>query len=127
MESSGTNNEDFGGPLKGGPICLWTNTAERPDNEYAGSAVLNHGAEYALGNEPLRMVDGFAATTTTSLGSDPNFYCGLLVDVAPGRALYATYDNPRKDSPGMNRQTACGNAQKLAGAMLTTLRAQQGR
>jgi len=126
LDPGDSSHENFGGPVQG-PVCVWTNTPKTPDNEYSGAAILNHGAEYALGAEALRTVDGFAATTTTSIGSDPNFYCGLLVDVAPGQALNATYDNPAKDYPGMNRQLACGKAQELAESMLTTLRAQQNR
>lgn len=106
-----------------GPGCLWSNFPAKPDNGYSGSAVLNHGAEYALGREPLRSIDGFAATTTTSTGSDPNYYCAVMVDVAPGQALGADYDNLSKDYPGMNRKLACDKAMKLAAAMLTTLRA----
>jgi len=78
------DNENFGGPLQG-PSCYWSNTPASPDNTYTGGPVLNHGADFALGAEPLHSVDGFAATTTTSTGSDPNFYCGILVDVAPGK------------------------------------------
>jgi hypothetical protein len=119
-------NTDFGGPLQGAD-CVWSNLPKSPDNAFTGGPVTNHGAEFALGKEPLRTVDGFAATTTTSLGSDPNFYCLMLVDVAPGQALAAGYGNGAKDYPGMNHQLACDKAQQLAGAMLQTLRAQQGR
>jgi hypothetical protein len=121
-----SSGENFGGPLQG-KVCVWTSRATAPDNEYSGAVILNHGAEYALGTEPMRSVDGFAATTTTSMGSDPNFYCGLLVDVAAGQALSATYDNPAKDAPGMTRALACDKAQQLATALLSTLRAQQNK
>jgi hypothetical protein len=120
VQGSGTSDEDFGGPLQGGPICLWVNTAEKPDNEYTGSAVLNHGAEYALGNEPLRMVDGFAATTTTSVGSDPNYYCGLLVR-QPAQGL------PRYEPPDRLRQRPeargghVDNASRPAGSVRTAV------
>jgi len=126
LNPGSSTGENFGGPLRG-TVCVWTSNASALDNEYTGGAVLNHGAEYALGTEPVRTVDGFAATTTTSMGSDPNFYCGLLVDVAPGQALSATYDNPAKDAPGMTRAQACDKAQQLATAMLTTLRIQQNK
>jgi Protein of unknown function (DUF3558) len=112
-------------PLQG-LSCGWAGSF-RPDNGYIGGAVLNHGAEFALSAEPVRSVGGFAATTTTSTGSDPNFFCGLLVDVAPGQALSAAYANNAHDYPGMNRQLACGKAQKLANDMLGTLRAQEHR
>jgi hypothetical protein len=116
-----TNGENYGGPIQG-PVCVWTNLPESPENGYTGGAILNHGAEYALGREPLRFVDGFAATTTGSIGTDPNHYCGMLVDVAPGQALSAAYDNNSKDYPGMNHQLACDKAQQLASDMLSTLR-----
>lgn len=111
-----------GTPIQG-PGCDWSNFPGHPDNSFGGTAVLNHGAEYALGREPLRSVDGFAATTTTSTGSDPKYYCVVLVDVAPGQALGADYDNLSKDYPGMNRELACDKAMRLAAAMLATLRA----
>jgi len=46
----------------------------------------------------------------------------MLVDVAPGQALSAAYDNNAKDYPGMNHQLACDKAQQLASYMLSTLR-----
>jgi len=110
-----------------GPSCTWLGVAEHPDNGYTGGLVLNHGAEFALGGEPLRSVDGFAATTITSTGSDPNYFCGVLIDIAPGKALDADYSNDAKDYPRMNRQLACSKALDAAAAMLTTLRAQQNR
>ncbi|HWN33237.1 MAG TPA: DUF3558 family protein, partial [Pseudonocardia sp.] len=116
-----SNGEDYGGPLKG-PVCVWANLPRHPDNSYGGGAILNQGAEYALGLEPLRTVDGFAATTTGSVGTDPTYYCGLLVDVAPGQALSASYGNDSHDYPGMNHQLACDKAQQLASEMLSTLR-----
>jgi hypothetical protein len=84
--------------------------------------VLGQGADYALGREPLRTVSGFAATTTGSTGSDPSYYCLMLVDVAPGQSLVASYDNGARDYPGMNHQLACDKAQQLAMGMLSTLR-----
>ena len=103
-------------------MCVWANLPRHPDNSYGGGAILNQGAEYALGLEPLRTVDGFAATTTGSVGTDPTYYCGLLVDVAPGQALSASYGNDSHDYPGMNHQLACDKAQQLASEMLSTLR-----
>ena len=84
--------------------------------------MLAQGAEYALGLEPLRSVDGFAATTTGSVGSDPAYYCLMLVDVEPGQSLLAQYGNNSHDYAGMNHQLACDKAQQLASDMLTTLR-----
>ncbi|HEY2099757.1 MAG TPA: DUF3558 domain-containing protein [Pseudonocardia sp.] len=121
-----TNSEDYGGPLKG-RMCVWSNLPDSPDNAYTGGAILNHGAEFASGLEPLRMVDGFAATTTGSTGTDPTYYCGMLVDVAPGQALSAAYANDSHNYPGMNHQLACDKAQQLASDMLSTLRASKQR
>jgi hypothetical protein len=118
--------KSYGGPLQG-PVCAWTNTPNHPDNTYAGGTILNHGAEYALGLEPTRSVDGFAATTTGSTGSDPAYYCLILVDVAPGQSLSAAYSNIAKDYPGMNHQMACDQAQQLAGELLSTLRSTKRR
>jgi hypothetical protein len=114
--------EASSGPLRG-PSCTWDNFPKRPSNGYFGRAVLTSGAEFGLGSEPLRTVDGFAATTAGSTGTDPAYYCNMLVDVAPGQALGAQYDNNAHDYPGMNHQLACDKAQQLASAMLTTLRA----
>ena len=106
-----------------GDSCTWSNLPETPDNAYLGRTVLGQGAEYASGREPLRVVDGFAATTSGSTGTDPAHYCAVLVDVAPGQSLLAQYGNGRKDYPGMNHQLACDKAQQLASDMLGTLRA----
>jgi hypothetical protein len=114
--------EASSGPLRG-PSCSWDNFPQRPSNGYFGRAVLTQGAEFSLGLEPLRTVDGFAATTAGSTGSDSAYLCGILVDVAPGQSLFAQYDNNAKDYSGMNHQLACDKAQQLASAMLTTLRA----
>jgi len=124
--AAGTPGTDTTGPLQG-KVCTWMSTSMHPDQAYSGAAAIHQGAEFALGAEPLRTVGGFAATTTISTGSDPNYFCGLLVDVAPGQSLSAVYSNSSEDYPGMNRQVACGKAQQLAAAMLATLRAQQGR
>lgn len=118
---SGNSVASDSGPLQGS-ICVWLTFTKHPDNHWTGTTDLNQGAEYALGREPLRSVDGFAATTTTSLGSDPNYYCAVMVDVAPGQALGANYGNNAHDVPGMNRKVACDNAMRLASAMLATLR-----
>jgi len=48
----------------------------------------------------MRTVDGFAATTTGSTGSDPEYYCLMLVDVAQGQSLLAQYGNGARDYPG---------------------------
>jgi len=122
----GTPDTDQNGPLPG-KVCTWLGATLHPDQGYDVTLALTQGAEFALGGEPLRSVDGFAATTTTSIGSDPNYFCGLLVDVAPGQSLAADYSNNGHDYPGMNRELACYKAQQLAEAMLSTLRAQRHR
>jgi hypothetical protein len=108
-------------PLAGND-CAWSNLPERPSNAWLGRLVLGQGAEYAVGLEPLRTIDGFAATTTGSLGSDSTYYCLMLVDVARGQSLLAQYGNNAHDYPGMSHQLACDKAQQLASDMLSTLR-----
>lgn len=105
-----------------GASCLWLSLTQHPAEGYTATAVLNQGAEVALSAEPLRSVDGFAATTTTSVGSDPNHFCGLLVDLAPGQSLSATYSDITEEQTGLTREAACDKAQRLAEAMVTTLR-----
>jgi hypothetical protein len=119
--ASGSSVVHTSGPNQG-PACLWTTFAFHPDNGWTGGAILNHGVESGPDREPLRSLDGFAATTSSSPGSDPNYYCGVMVDVARGQALHATYSNESHDVPGMNRKMACDNAMRLASAMLATLR-----
>ena len=106
-----------------GAACLWLSLSQHPAEGYTATAALNQGAEVALSAEPLRSVDGFAATTTTSSGSDPRHFCGLLVDVARGQALSATYSDITQEQTALTRQAACDKAQRLAEAMVTTLRA----
>lgn len=114
---------DEGGSPVAGDMCLWSNFPRRPDNEWSATTVLHQGAEFALGKEPPRTVDGFAATSSGSSAADPARYCGMLVDVAPGQSLLVTYDNSRKDDPGLNHQLACDKAQRAAEMMITNLRA----
>ena len=118
--------ETAGGSL-GGDSCSWTNFPERPDLDWRGGATFKNGAELLFGREPLRTIDGYTATTTSSLATDPSYNCILLVDVAPGQALQVTFDNARKDYPGMNHVLACDKAEELATLMLANLRAQLNR
>jgi hypothetical protein len=46
-----------------------------------------------------------------------------LVDVAPGQSLSATYSDITEEQTGLTREAACDKAQRLAEAMVTTLRA----
>lgn len=48
----------------------------------------------------MRLVQGFAATSTTSIGSDPRWYCTMFVDIAPGQSLETDYNNATHDIPG---------------------------
>jgi hypothetical protein len=98
---------------------VWLSLSQHPAEGYTATAVLNQGAEVALSAEPLRSVDGFAATTTTSPGSSPRRFCGLLVDVAPGQALSVTYRDTQEQT-SLTFRAACDKAQRLAEAMLTT-------
>jgi len=80
-----------------GAACLWLTVEQHPAEGYTATAVLNQGAEVALSAEPLRSVDGFAATTTTSIGSDPRHFCGLLVD---GRSWAGPVRDLQRHHPG---------------------------
>lgn len=108
-----------------GAACEWSTTKAHQRIGYGGSLVTNRGAEYALGAEPLRAVGGYAATTTGSALSDPQWYCAMLVDVAPGQSLLVDYSVESEDVPGMTHQKACDNAQTAAGFMLANLKAAQ--
>lgn len=114
------------GPLQG-PTCGWPSLTGRPDNRWTGATILNHGAEYAAGKEPGRAVARFPAVTIVPAGTDPRYSCQILLDVAPGQALAAAYENHAHDAPGMNHQVACGKAQQLVTAMLGTLMGQKHR
>ncbi|MGQ0482924.1 MAG: DUF3558 domain-containing protein [Pseudonocardia sp.] len=118
---------DSGSGSLGGDACNWTNFPRKPDLDWAGGPTFKNGAELFYGREPLRTIDGFTATTSHSLATDPAYNCILLVDVAPGQALQVTFDNARKDFPGMNHTLACDKAQQVATYMLANLRAQLGR
>lgn len=118
---SGANDT---GPFHG-PTCTWLAVSPPPDDNYSATAILDHGVE--LGTQPTRSVAGYTATTTTSTGTDPNFFCGFLIDVADGQSLNVTYSNISQDDPPMNRQLACTKAQRLAEDLITTLRYQQGK
>lgn len=111
-------------PLQG-TGCIWSTTHSQQQVTYTAGLVTNRGAEFALGAEPLRTVDGYAATTTASALADPKWYCALLVDVAPGQSLLSNYSVDSEDIPSMTHVKACDNAQTAAGLMLDNLRAAQ--
>lgn len=116
------SSTDYGGPNKG-PSCAWLSLTPPPDYGYSARAVLNRGVDAVHSQEPPRVVDGFAAVTTGTIGTDPAIYCQIFLDLAPGKALTVTYDNDGHDIPGMNHQLACDKAQQAAALMLANLRA----
>ncbi|MGI8815551.1 MAG: DUF3558 family protein [Pseudonocardia sp.] len=116
-----------GGGLITGLSCAWSTTQTRPRSAIAGSLLTSPGAEFALGKDPMRFVQGFATTSTTSIGTDPRWYCTMFVDIGPGQSLKTDYDNSTQDIPGMNHDLACAKAQQLAEYMLTALKARQPR
>lgn len=111
-------------PLEG-TDCDWSTLGSRRRIGYSAGLLLNRGAEFALGSEPLRAVGGYAATSTSSALFDPQWHCYLLVDVGPGQSLLSDYSVETKDLPGMTHQRACDNAQTAAEYMLANLRAAQ--
>jgi hypothetical protein len=113
--------------LNQGPSCVWLNGPGTRANSYGATLVTNHNTAAWPSSEPVRLVDGYGARTGLAPGDNPNYECGLMVDIAPDRALYASYGNDTKDIPGMSRQVACANAQRLAEYLLTNLKAQRGR
>ncbi|HZZ50258.1 MAG TPA: DUF3558 family protein [Pseudonocardia sp.] len=117
----------YQGAANNGPNCAWTGLSGRPTSDYSGALVLDHGAAAAQGIEPSRQVGGFAAVLTAAPGFNPDYHCGLMVDVAPDQTLMAEYGNSTRDFPGMNRQLACDKAQQLAEMLLTNLRTRLGR
>ncbi|MBA2322797.1 MAG: DUF3558 family protein [Pseudonocardiales bacterium] len=123
---------ESGEPLQDGGLitgmsCSWRNFLKRPENAWVGGLLTSPGAEFALGKDPIRFVQGFATTSTTSIGTDPRWYCTMFVDIGPGQSLKTSYDNDSKDIPGMNHDLACAKAQQLAEYMLTALKARQPR
>jgi hypothetical protein len=113
---------DFGGPNKG-PGCTWSSLRMDPDYGYGTVFVLNRGVDAVHSKEPPRSIDGFGAVTTGTIGTDPNYYCQIFVDVAPNQAFSVSFDNNGKDVPGMNHQIACDKAQQAAELMLSNFRA----
>lgn len=112
-------------PLQG-TVCDWSNfPARRQSVDQSVSLLTNRGAEFALGGESLRAVEGYAATTTSSAIGKAQYECLLFVDVAPGRSMLSHYTNDSEDLPGMTHQKACDNAQTAAEFMLANLRAAQ--
>lgn len=113
--------EDYGGPNKG-PRCIWNSLTMHPDYGYAAGFVVNRGVDAVHSQEPPRTIAGFGAVTTGTIGTDPNMYCQVFVDVAPNQAFSVSFDNQSKDIPGMTHQVACDKAQQAAELMLTNFR-----
>jgi hypothetical protein len=116
------STNDFGGPNKG-PRCIWNSLTMDPDYGYGALFVVNRGVDAVHSQEPARTIAGFGAVTTGTIGTDPNYYCQIFVDVAPNQAFSVSFANNGKDIPGMNHQVACDKAQQAAELMLTNFRA----
>jgi hypothetical protein len=114
--------EDYGGPNKG-PRCIWNSLTTHPDYGYTAVFVVNRGVDAVHSQEPPRTIDGFGAVTTGTIGTDPNSYCQVFVDVAPDHAFSVSFSNLGNDIPGINHQVACDKAQQAAELMLTNFRA----
>lgn len=110
-----------------GSTCVWSGTNTRAAERWTGATILDHGAEAASGKGQVRGVNRFSAVVTSPNGTDPRSSCLVLVDVAPGQALAAAYQNDTPDAPGMSHQVACGRAQHLATTLLASLWAQKHR
>jgi hypothetical protein len=108
-----------------GTRCDWSTDKSQNRISYSVALVTNHGAEAALGAEPLRTVGGYAAAPTSSAIGSPQYECLLFVDVAPGRSMLTHYSNDSEDLPGLTHHKACDNAQAAAEFMLANLRAAQ--
>jgi hypothetical protein len=108
-----------------GKDCGWGNT-HGPRETYRASTDLRRGAEYALGSATgtqVVQVDGFGAVASTGGSADPAVNCVLLIDVAPGQSLWASYDDSNHDKPGLTHEIACQKAMSAARMMLAKLRA----
>lgn len=109
-----------------GSMCSWGSTLTDTEG-YTAGVVVNQGLEGYQLTEPLTSVDGFAAGTNVGPGFDPNYDCGVMVDVAPGQMLAARFSDIGAHDPKLNRQVSCDHAKKLASLMISTLRAKQGK
>jgi hypothetical protein len=112
-----------------GTSCTWTDLIKHPGNAWGGGVSPHGSVSGVTSAEPgVQTVDGFSAVSSTALTSDLSVSCQLFVDVAPGQLLTAMFvDDSVKPSVGMSHQVACEKARKLAGDMISTLRAQQGK
>jgi len=112
-----------------GPLCFWVSTYNHQGSDsYTSRVVTDHGIEYALNDqEPYRIIEGYAAQPLVSPGSDPSHWCGMMVDIAPGRALSASYDDGLEASQklGIGRKQVCDKAAEMAKDMILNLRAQR--
>ncbi|MDT7585481.1 MAG: hypothetical protein QOE32_3031 [Pseudonocardiales bacterium] len=121
--ATGRSSANDDGP--GSRACIWSNFPKRPDNDWSANTILEHGADYYLASttaSEIVQVAGFPAVQTSSDFQDPNKQCVLLIDVAPGQTLQATYQNSHGDRPGISHQVACQQATKAAELMVANLR-----
>jgi hypothetical protein len=112
----------YSGPNQG-PGCVWNSLHRHPDYGYTGGFVINRGVDAVNSREPPRVVAGFGAVTTGTVGTDPAYYCQIFLDSAPNQAFSVSFANNGDDIPGMNHQLACDKAQQAAELMLANLRA----
>jgi hypothetical protein len=124
VEEGRRNDYAPGTPIQG-TACDWSTDEPRMRIHHGASLILNRGADYALGQEPLRNVDGYTATTTSSDLEDPRWHCFVVVDTGPGQSLLSDYSVDTRDIPGMTHEKACDRAQAAAAMMLENLRAAQ--
>ena len=112
----------YNGPNQG-PDCVWNSLHRHPDYGYTGGFVINRGVDAVNSQEPSRVVAGFGAVTTGTIGTDPAHYCQIFLDSAPNQAFSVSFDNNGDDIPGLTHQLACDKAQQAAELMLANLRA----
>jgi hypothetical protein len=116
----GVNNEG-----QGSRDCTWDNDGGPPENGWVIRFDLQHDASYYLGSTTgaqVAQVAGFPAVQSSSAFVDPKIECILVVDVAPGENLQASYQNLRGDYPGINHQVACQLADQVAEMAVKNLR-----
>jgi hypothetical protein len=117
---AGVNNDG-----QGSRDCTWDNDGGPPENGWVIRFDLQHDASYYLGSTTgaqVAQVGGFPAVQSSSAFVDPKIECILVVDVAPGENLQASYQNLRGDYPGINHQVACQLADQVAEMAVKNLR-----
>ncbi|WP_425572243.1 DUF3558 domain-containing protein [Pseudonocardia eucalypti] len=103
--------------------CTWSNLPAEPEDSWIASTELDHGAEYFLNSRTrITAVAGFPAVEAYSGLGRPDDNCMLLVDVAPGQSLKASYIVSEASHPGITHQYACQQATRVAEMMVSNLR-----